>query len=296
LHEAGTVIAANTVAMDSPGWGGSQRITWLVAEGTRVVPGDTLVRFDSTEFDEYMQQYRDDRDVAVMAVASARAQGSANATRARNAIAKARLAWERAQLELENQRFESRTVRESSELAGRQAEIDLKQSLRDSTAQATLDSLEIAQAELRAAKEQARVNRLQTYLDELTLTARESGMVVYHREYTEEGIKVLRAGDEVSRQAPVLEVTDTSAMRVRFTVHESDRWRLAPGQPVRIVLDAYATTEYPGEILSVGRLPLSAEEGSVARRFEAVAAIDGQDPRLKPGMSARVIIPLGGTP
>ena len=295
LNEAGTLVASNTVTMNGPGWGGSQRITWLIAEGTQVAPGDTLIRFDSTEFDEYIQQNRDELDVATLQVASARTQGDANRTRTRNAIAKSHLAFERSQLELKNQQYESRSVRERAELAGRQAEIDLRQALRDSTAQATLDSLEIAQAELKFTKQQARVNRLLTYLDQLTVTARDSGMIVYHREYTEDGIKVYRAGDEVERQAPVLEVTDTSAMKVRFTVHEKDRWRLAAGQAVSIILDAYTDTVFSGVVQSVGRLPLAAEEGSVARRFEAHATIAADDPRLKPGMSARVTIELGGS-
>ena len=295
LSEAGTVVAANTVTVSGPAWGGSQRINWLIAEGARVAPGDTLIRFDTNEFDDYVKQNRDELDVLQLGVTSVRTQGAANHTRTRNNIAKALLAFERSQLELASQQYESRSVRAGAELAGRQAAIDLQQARRDSISQATLDSLEIAQAELKFLKQQATVNRLQTYLDELTATAHDSGMVVYHREYTEEGIKVYRAGDEVQRQGPVLEITDTSTMKVRFTVHEKDRWRLDAGQPVAVILDAYTDASFTGVVESVSRLPLSAVDGSVARRFEATATITDNDPRLKPGMSARVIIELGGS-
>ena len=294
LNEAGTIVAAGTTTVNGPAWGGSQRITWMIAEGTRVAPGDTLVRFDTTDFDETMQQNTDQLAVLRLGVTSARTQCAANHTRTRNAIAKARLDFERSQLELENQQYESRALREQAQLAGRQAEIDLQQALRDSVAQALLDSLTIAQAELKFAKQQARVARLQTYLDQLTIAAPDSGMVVYHREYTEEGIRVYRAGDEVDRQAPVLEITDTSAMKVRFTVHEKDRWRLSPGQSVAVILDAYPDKAFAGTVESVARLPLTALDGSVARRFEATATVSEVDPRLKPGMSARVVIELGG--
>ena len=46
LNEAGTIMAANTVGISGPGWGGSHRITWLIEEGTRVTAGDTLILFD----------------------------------------------------------------------------------------------------------------------------------------------------------------------------------------------------------------------------------------------------------
>ena len=295
LNEAGTIMAANTLGVNGPGWGGSQRITWIIPEGTRVTKGDTLVRFDTTDIDGYLQQYNDELVAKRLAVVSSRAQSVANRTRSNNGIDKAELASEKAELELKNQQYESATVRAKAELAGRQAQIDLEQAHRSRLAQTSLDSLNIAQASLKATKQEARVERMITYLDQLTAIAPGPGMVVYYREYTDEGIKVYRAGDEVRRQARVLDITDTSVMKVTFTVHEKDRWRLQDGQSVQIILDAYTDTTFKGVVENVGRMPVANEEGSVARRFEATAIVHDSDPRLKPGMSARVIIELGGS-
>ncbi len=295
LNEAGTIMAANTVGVNGPGWGGSQRITWIIAEGTRVAKGDTLVRFDTNDIDGYLQQYNDELTAKRLAVVSSRAQGTANRTRSENGIDKAELASEMAALELENQQYEAETVRAKAELAGRQATIDLEQAHRSRLAQASLDSLNIAQASLQATKQEARVERMITYLDQLTAIAQAPGMVVYFREYTDEGIKVYRAGDEVRRQGRVLDITDTSVMKVTFAVHEKDRWRLQDGQNVQVILDAYTDTVFDGVVENVGRMPVATEEGSVARRFEATAIIHDTDSRLKPGMSARVIIELGGS-
>lgn len=296
LNEAGTIAAANTVTVNGPGWGGSQRIQWLIDEGTMVAKGDTVILFDTSDFDAYVQQNADQLDVMRMAVLSSRAQGVANRTRTSNSIDKADLAMEKAQLDLKNNEYESESVKLTSKLQGEQAEIDLVQARSSSLSQATLDSLEIAQAELKATKQEARVRRYQSYRNQLIATSPGPGMVVYHREYTEEGVKVYRAGDEVTRQGPVLEITDTSVMKVTFNVHEKDRWRLQVGQLVEVILDAYTDTTFTGVVENVGRLPLAAVDGNVAREFEATAAIDNDDPRLKPGMSARVIIELGGSP
>ncbi len=295
LNEAGTIKAANTVGINGPGWGGNNRITWLIDEGTRVAAGDTLIRFDTSDIDSYIQQYNDELTAKRMAVASARAQAAANHTRSNNGIAKAVLASEMAQLDVENQQYEAETVRRKAELAGQQATISLEQARRTRRAQASLDSLEIAQASLAATKQAARVQRMETYLKQLTAVSAGPGMVVYYREYNEEGIKVYRAGDEVRRQARVLDITDTSVMKVGFTVHEKDRWRLRVGQNVQVILDAYTDVVFTGVVENVGRMPVAVDEGSVARRFQATAIIHDTDQRLKPGMSARVIIELGGS-
>ena len=294
LNEAGTIKAANTIVVNGPGWG-SNRIKWIISEGMRVTEGDTLIRFDTNDMDGYIQQGRDELAARRLAVISSRAQAVANNTRSKNSIDKAALASEKAALELRNQQYESASVRAKAELAGRQAVIDLEQAHRSFLAQTTLDSLSEAQASLKADKQEARVQRYESYRDQLIVLATGPGMVVYHREYTDEGIKVFRAGDEVQRQSPVLEVTDTSVMKVTFGVHEKDRWRLRDGQSVEIILDAYTKTVFIGVIEKVDRMPETAEEGTVARRFQATAIIHDEDQRLKPGMSARVIIELGGS-
>lgn len=295
LHETGSIMAASSVEVLSPSWGGSHHINWMIDEGIRVTAGDTVIVFDPTEVRDTYLQHQAELESRRKAVSGARAQAAANRTRTGNAIAKARLAHEKAQLELENRRFESEMVLQQARLDGQQARIALDEARQDSVAQARMDSLDVAQKELRATKQEARVRRYGGYLDALTATAPADGMVVYHRTYSDEGIKSFRAGDEVGWRVPVLDVTDTSVMKVRFTIHEQDRWRVRAGDEVTVILDAFREVEFPGVIENVERLPQESATGRIARRFEARALIRSTDQRLKPGMSARVVIPTGGT-
>ncbi len=295
LNESGTIMAANSVEILSPTWGGSHNIQFMAPEGLTVAEGDTVLIFDRTEIQELCLQTEAELVTLRKAVGGARTQEEANRTRTGNAIAKARLAMERANLEMENRRFEAESVRLNAELEGRQAAVALEEALQDSVAQARMDSLDVAQKELRTAKQEARVRRYRTYLDDLTMTAPAAGMIVYQRSYTDEGITSYRAGDEVGSRTAVLDVTDTSVMKVRFTIHEQDRWRVEAGQKVGVILDAFREEEFPGVIENVERLPEETMPGRIARRFEALARIESMDSRLKPGMSARVVIPTGGT-
>lgn len=295
LNEAGTIKATASIPVDGPhGWNEGPRIVWLIDEGAHVAQGDTLIRCENAQIEDFYKQRLDDLEVTRMSIKSARAQRVASRMRTGNRILQSRLAMEQAELDLNNRQYEASSRLRQAELDLKTAEIQLKQSLSDSLAQATLDSLVIAQAELKEIKLLARLERFRAFVTQLTVTAPGPGMVVYTRRYTEEGIKAYRTGDTVPSSDQVLEITDTSDMKVEFTVHERDRWRLSEGQSVQVVLDAYTDVVFSGKIENVARLSLPAADGSVARRFAATAVIFDRDIRLKPGMSARVIIELKG--
>ena len=177
-------------------------------------------------------------------------------------------------------------------MSRRQAEISLKRARLDSVAQAGLDSLALARAQLRSDRLQARMNRYQAYLDQLVLAAPATGMVVYHRERTKEGVEVIRLGDTVGWNQHLLDITDITALQVEMQVHERDRGRVRLGQSVVAAPDAYPDRRYRGRVTGVQPLPLPADAGVVARSFLVTAVLDDVDAYLKPGMSARATIEL----
>ncbi|MFH2052227.1 MAG: HlyD family efflux transporter periplasmic adaptor subunit [bacterium] len=294
LYEAGEIVAATTIPVNSPpSWGGGQRILRMIPEGTIVSPGDTLLVFDDSRMRTYIDRTAGDLAAQVLKTGSLEASHESNLQSSAGAVAKASLAHEMARLDLHNQRFEALVVQERARLSMAQAVIDLAQARRDSTAQAHLDSLNLAGSRLQEDRLRARMQRYRSFADALVVVSDWPGMVVYHRERTEEGVKVLRVGDEVSGQVHVLDVTDTSVLKVRFTVHELDRWRLAPGQQAQVVLDAYPDLPFAATLEEVQRMPLAAEEGSLTRRFAVLAVLHEPTPEVRPGMSARVAIRIG---
>lgn len=292
LHEAGTIAAVNTVAVTAPPVWGDSRIVRLVDEGAIVVPGDTLVVLTNQRFTDRLRQVTADHAVQQRVLTSVRTQNRSRAVAAHNAITKARLAMEMAELDEKNQRFAAAVAREQARLSRRQAEISLKRARLDSVAQAGLDSLALARAQLRSDRLQARMNRYQAYLDQLVLTAPATGMVVYHRERTEEGVEVIRLGDTVGWNQHLLDITDITALQVEMQVHERDRGRVRLGQRVVAAPDAYPDRRYRGRVTGVQPLPLPADAGVVSRRFLVTAVLDDVDAYLKPGMSARATIEL----
>ena len=290
LQESGTVAAVHSVAVGAPPVWGDSRVMVLVPEGELVAPGDTLVVLANERFADALVEVSGDLAVQDKVLASLVTEHRASATAAANAITKARLAREAAELAEDNQRFAAPLERERAALSRRQAEIDLARAIQDSTAQARLDSLERASAVIRHQRLEARVERYRNYLDQLVVTAPAAGMVVYHRERGDEGVQVVRVGDTVSWGQHLLDITDVSALQIEMQVHERDRGRIQPGQRVAAVPEAYPDRTVSGRVTSVQSLPLDAEAGAVSRRFLVTARLDDPGRDLWPGMSVRATI------
>lgn len=292
LHEAGTVTAVHTVAVNGPMVWGDSRIARIIAEGVYVELGDTLIVVANERLDSRLESVGSELAVQRLVLASLDAKLTAHSIAAANAITKSRLSHELSALAEENQRFGSEQARLAARLRRRQSDIDLALAIGDSVAQAHLDSLELARTRLRADRLEARLERIRLYVAQLIVLSPATGMVVYHRERTEEGIKVARVGDQVEYNQHLLDITDLSALEAEVLVHERDRWRLVVGQPVLVEPDAFPERLYTGRLARVLSLPVSAETGRVSRQFTAYARLDSVDAFLRPGMSVRVTIDL----
>jgi len=257
-----------------------------------VAPGDTLAILTNERFVDRLRAVTADLAVQQRVLARVEAENTSHVLASHNAITKASLAMEAAALAEENQQFAAALERERAALGRRQAEISLTRARYDSVAQAGLDSLALARAEIRADRLRARRNRYQTYLDQLVLIAPAAGMVIYHRERTEEGVEVVRVGDAVGWSQHLLDITDIAALEVEMEVHERDRSRVRIGQRVAVVPEAYPDREYTGRVTALQSLPLASETGAVSRKFLVTALLDSVDGDLMPGMSVRATIDL----
>jgi HlyD family secretion protein len=290
LHEAGTVAAVYTEAVSVPPVWGDSRVLRLLPEGSLVTAGDTLAVLGNDRFVDALREVEADFEVQQRVLESVAAQRASHELASHNAITKARLGKEAADLAETNQQFAAALDREQAALGRRQAEVSLELARHDSVAQAGLDSLALASARIRSDRLRARRNRYQAYLDMLVLVAPASGMVVYHRERTEDGVDVVRLGDTVSWNQHLLDITDVSTLQVEMEVHERDRGLVRVGQRVTVVPEAYPDREYRGRVTALQSLPLAAEAGAVSRRFLVTALLDGVVDDLMPGMSVRATI------
>jgi HlyD family secretion protein len=134
-----------------------------------------------------------------------------------------------------------------------------------------------AEAALQSAKE---------FLAKTVINAPISGVVA--QRFAKSG-EVVITGTMNNPGTRVMVISDLSKMQVRCRVDEADAPLVAPDQTARIYLQSDTRRSIPGRVLRVGTKgtkPL----GRDVVTFETLVLIVGDDPRVKPGMTANVEI------
>ena len=114
----------------------------------------------------------------------------------------------------------------------------------------------------------------------------------YQRQGTSEPSTLARQGDYVTglveSNAPtyLMTVADLSRLVVRMKISEMDVLKLREGMDVKVTVDAIPETSFPAKISLVS--PQAEKDSNGIKSFRVDVALAKNDPRLKPGMTARV--------
>lgn len=114
----------------------------------------------------------------------------------------------------------------------------------------------------------------------------------YQKEESRDASFMLRVGDAVTGLAEsnnptyLMTVADLSKLVVRMRISEMDVLKLREGMPVKVTVDALRGVDFPAKVSVVS--PQAEKDQNGIRSFRVDVSLDKNDPRLKPGMSARV--------
>jgi len=114
------------------------------------------------------------------------------------------------------------------------------------------------------------------------------GLVVLKTIWKSGSFGEMQEGEEVRGGQPILEVVDTSAMRVRARVGQTDVSYVRIGQPARITLDSYPAREFAGRLNQLSVVGATSGLSNRVRTFLATFTIDGADAHLLPDLAAAV--------
>jgi RND family efflux transporter MFP subunit len=169
-----------------------------------------------------------------------------------------RLAWERASAEATRMRF---TFVRKSQLSGQGVSVN---------------EVEIAQAEYRMAQADSALRRLD--LEHTTIRAPFAGYVTERR---------VQEGQWISPQEPVFTVVDPTVLWAVALVPEPLLTEMEVGDPVQVrIPDRGLSTIVDGRLHLLNPV---ADPGS--GRIKITIQIDNRDNRLRPGMSAEILLP-----
>jgi HlyD family secretion protein len=298
LRLGGTTQAARSYIALTPILEGAQignlTITKLITPGTHVSKGEILVEFDPQA---QQKDYLDKQNSYVsLSGQVAQKQSEEAIARAKDdtALGMAEGDVSRARLEVQRNEIVSRIDAEKNQQALEEAEATLKQ-LRETykhkrvSATAGIHTLELQRDRAQEAMHSAEANA-----SRMTLRSPMEGVVVFNTIWLSGRMRTVQVGDSVRPGIGILQVVDPSKMEVRADVNQVDVDRLTIGQKAEMRLDAYPGFVLPCELQELSPLGHGGQFTDVVRTFTARFAIEGQDPRLLPDLSAAIDMKLGG--
>ncbi|ANM30010.1 hypothetical protein ABI59_11160 [Acidobacteria bacterium Mor1] len=267
-------------------------IRWMERDGATVKAGDPVLELDNTELLNNLDQQELAWLRAANDLAKIRADVAVMMGDKEFELDKATVALEKARIKAEVPADvqERRTYQEAqleyerARIAFAKAEADLE-SYRNSS-KAEIEVTEIAKQKARLEADAAR-----SAIEALTLRAPADGILVIDENRRED--RKFQVGDSVNVGTTVMKVPSLDAWKVTGYLSDVDDGRIAPGMRARCVLDAYPDLEFEGTVEEVAPIAQSQGFRSMRRAFHATILLDKSDPeRMRPGMSVKVTVEL----
>jgi HlyD family secretion protein len=298
LRLKGTTEAVEARAILAPLLSGQQvhtlTIIHLAAGGTHVKKGDVLVEFDRQDQLRDFVDKQAEYQKLVDQVAQEQAKESAAKAKDETELKTAEDTLTKAQLELQRSEIVSRIDAEKNQETFEEAKATYDQlrqtfDLKRTAAQAAIRILEIQRDRTHEIMMHAQANA-----DLMQIHSPLEGVVVLNTIWKQGTMGEVQEGDQVRAGVPFMQVVNPSIMQVRVLANQQDFPALAVGQTATVRLDAYPDMVFPAKLDQISPIGEGGDFSSKLRVFVVIVAIQGNDPRLMPDLSAAVDVDVSG--
>jgi HlyD family secretion protein len=304
VYATGDLQSTHSVTIIAPPVaGGTLQILNLASSGTHVNAGDVVVEFDPSEQQFNMEQARSDMAQADQEIAKAKADAAVQAAQDQVGLLKDRFDVRQAELDVSRNELVSAIDAKKNLLKLEEAKRVLAQLEQDAKSHATSSKAGIAVSQEKHNKAALAIEQAQRNIDNMKVKSTISGFVrVRENERAAGGfffpgmtLPEYRDGDQVFPGTLVGEVLDTTQMQLTAKISEGDRTNLKPGQPAEVRVDALPGEVLQGKVKTVGATASRSEwwSSDSSQKFSATFELDQPEPRLRPGMTARLAIMSG---
>jgi HlyD family secretion protein len=150
---------------------------------------------------------------------------------------------------------------------------------------------DLAQARAKTATVRSSLALARRELEKSVIRAPFAGIAILYKAFRDGQKRKPRVGDTVLMNQPILYLPDIKKFIVRTQVREVDLYKVKIGQQAAVRIDAYPALTFTAEVQSIGALAAEEQPGhGGGKYFQLILTLNGQDLRLRPGMTARVLI------
>lgn len=288
----GTTEAVEARAILAPLLAGQQigtlTIIHLTPAGTKVKQGDLLVEFDRQAQMRDIIDKQAEYQKLVDQVAGEQAKEAAARAKDETELKAAEDNLRKAELEIQKAEIVSRIDAEKNQETLEEAKATYDQlretfDLKRKAAQAAIRILEIQRDRTQQTMEHAKANS-----DKMQIHSPLDGVVVLNTIWKQGTMGEVQEGDQVRPGVPFMQVVNPATMQVRVHANQQDFPSLQIGQTAKVRLDAYPEMVLQGKLDQISPIGEGGDFSNKLRTFVVIVAIQGNDPRLMPDLSAAV--------
>jgi multidrug resistance efflux pump len=296
LRLKGTTEAVEARAILAPLLAGQQigtlTIIHLTPAGTAVKRGDLLVEFDRQAQMRDIIDKQADYQKLVDQVAGEQAKESAARAKDETELKTAEDNLRKAELEIQKAEIVSRIDAEKNQENLEEAKATYEQlretfDLKRKAAQAAIRSLEIQRDRTKQTMDHAKANS-----DKMQIRSPLDGVVVLNTIWKQGTMGEVQEGDQVRPGVAFMQVVNPAAMQVRVHANQQDFPSLQLGQTAKVRLDAYPEMVFQGKVDQISPIGEGGDFSNKLRTFVVIVAIQGNDPKLMPDLSAAVDVDM----
>ncbi len=298
LQLRGQLRAMKSVDINAPANVGMLQILSIANDGAHVKAGDVISQFDPSKAKQDLAQDNSTLKSALADIDQARAQALLTEEQDTTAVMKARF-------DVQTARINAGEKEILSQIDGAEAELklaDAQQTLNQAEAKLKSDRLSdratIADKVDASRKARYDVERASQALAAMTLRSPAAGMITLVPVWHNGGVGPFKAGEQAWSGAPIAEIPYAASLRVTTRVDETERGRLAVGQPVTVQVDAIDNRQFTGKVVKIGTIATEDYSAGwpIPRNFDVQIVLHQTDQRLKPGMTVQVTVIVDRVP
>lgn len=290
----GELKAAQSIVISAPDIRSSpsMMVTYLAPEGARIKKGDLLVEFDDSSLMSQKDEAERSLDEKVLNIEKEKMDLEAQKADLLNSIAQAQSQLEQDELygNISKDLLPANTYQkyqlnlEKSKLSLEKAKEQYDNFLQSYDSQMSLVEISRSQAEIS-------LKQIVGDMDQLKKYAPQDGILIYGDNMVSN--RKIQQGDTIFHGMEVASLPDMSTMQVIGYVYDTEYGSIPPGTRCEVRFDALPDFKTGGQIIS--RTNVAGRRGFASEKkvFQVAVKMDNaDDPRMKPGMTARIDIPI----
>lgn len=256
----------------------------IVEEGTVVDSGDYIGSLDKTAILNKLKDIDANLDKLNSQITTLKLDSALTLRAARDNLVNLQYASEEAKLEVENSKYEPPVTQRKAEISYEKSLRNLQQTRENYVLKKNKEETSIQEVMIDYNTDMTKKSRIMQILDEFTIKAPQSGMVIYAKSWRGEKVK---SGSMISPWRPIVaKLPDLTQMLIKTYVNEIDISKVQVGQTVEIGVDAFPAKKLKGTVNQVANIGEEMKNSS-AHVFEVTIDVEGQDEELRPAMTTK---------